>query len=86
MHLDGIRFYRNWTGSHNFREQIEALEIPQESVEKLIGDHDRRMKRILHFFSRYRWIKFTQRLLVGTDVRLPTSEEMVKTECSMFHK
>jgi len=35
MYLDGIRFYRNWTSCHNFRVQIEELEIPQESVEKL---------------------------------------------------
>ena len=86
MNLDVIRFQRNWTSSYNFHEQIEALEISQERVQRLKGDHERRMKRILNTFFRYHWIHIAKSLLAGTDVHLPTSMDKIEMEISMLRQ
>ena len=71
MHLDYIRFHKDWTTSSNFRRQIEILEISEEWEEELKTEHDYRMDMLLRRHFRYHWLAFSRHLLErsGNDVR-----------------
>lgn len=91
MRMNDIRFLKNWTTSSNFREQIEALEISHEWVEKLKCDHDNRMSLLLRNRFCATWVNLGLRLLVdsGTEIRtlrIPVDLDVIEMELRQLNE